>query len=472
MPSIESFDFSKLVNNQQYGKSFLVGFDETEHGPCLTVHASKTSMSRQQSRHLAQYLRGQSQFNRCEVKRYRPKALDRARSLEAFLAPYDHDKLVFDPTGAFARAANLLKFAQEMRRNFSYDVDSMLWHGRMCTLYVVLDHSALPDSQTARLETLNQIEADIQKTLVAVCGAEVAHFVKGVRVGFHMPSIAATPIDNASLKATGASLKTTGSLLEKVKASAVTSALAALFGVGVLGAAQAEEPLALPLRAVSSTNSDIAFMGGVREDEATFLANGAVTVPFGERFGGKLEGTAGTSNNAFMGGAAAHLFWRNPKVGLFGLTGGFATVEPDAMSSETIGVIAAEGEMYFEQATLSGMAGHQFSDDDDNDGFVGRLDISWYASKDLLVSVGASSNPQHDILGHAGFEYRPGFEAIPGLSIFAEGAVGENNYNRVYGGIRIYFGASESLKDRHRYDTFKSHLSATSITDAAREYGS
>src|SRR5690606_26316383 len=51
-------------------------------------------------------------------------------------------------------------------------------------------------------------------------------------------------------------------------------------------------------------------------------------------------------------------------------------------------------------------------------------------------------------------EFRPGFEAMPGMSFFLDGQVGEDNHHSVLAGVRFYFGESTTLIDRHRRDDF------------------
>ena len=53
-----------------------------------------------------------------------------------------------------------------------------------------------------------------------------------------------------------------------------------------------------------------------------------------------------------------------------------------------------------------------------------------------------------------GIEWQPPVHALAGLTIFADGAVGEDDYESVLGGMRFYFGESgfKSLKRRHRED--------------------
>ena len=54
-----------------------------------------------------------------------------------------------------------------------------------------------------------------------------------------------------------------------------------------------------------------------------------------------IDGLAATAYNSFSGGGAAHLFWRNPQIGLFGPIAALAGVR-----GATIGWYGAEGEIY------------------------------------------------------------------------------------------------------------------------------
>jgi len=100
------------------------------------------------------------------------------------------------------------------------------------------------------------------------------------------------------------------------------------------------------------------------------------------------------------------------------------------------------------------IAGGQVSDDVDS-GLFGRLDFEWYAHDDLMVSLGGEYEPVHEGMLNAGVEYQPGLVEVPGLSLFAEASVSDDQ-DQIFGGVRYYFGAPKSLKDRHRYDTFRS----------------
>lgn len=460
MRSVSSVEFARMFQCSEFGRSFLVGMDSSESGAQrVSVHASRVSMTRKQSRYLSRMLRQKLHVKTCRIKRYGVRTLERARSLETFMAPYQHDHILYDPTGVFDRASRLLRFATEIRAELDGAVDKLLWQGDKSALIVVLNNDNTGDQWRFGGASPVTIEASIRSLLSKTCDGDSTDFIRAVRVGYAVPNIAATPIDQLSLNSQDG-------VLEWLKSRTGTSALAALIGVGAVATAQAQD--ATPGLAVSGVNGEWGLMGGSLNGDTAFMTEGALTFPINHQFGARLDGTLGARDGNFLGGAAAHFFWRDPDKGLLGVAGGFANTDTNSstVGSSDVGAFVGEGELYLENLTVSGLAGYQFSDGAGNDGFLGRLDFEWYATDDLLLTAGAETNPVHDLLGRVGVEYRPGLEALPGLSFFADGAFGENDFYRAYGGIRLYFGSSTTLKDRHRRDTFRSHLLSTRLTDS------
>ena len=74
-----------------------------------------------------------------------------------------------------------------------------------------------------------------------------------------------------------------------------------------------------------------------------------------------------------------------------------------------------------------------------------------FGPKSRILAVDTSF-PPGDGYARFGAEYQPAGWGVPGLTLFADGRVGEHDYSRVIGGLRLYFGGAKSLKDRHRLD--------------------
>lgn len=446
-------------------RPFLVGEDLTARGRVLTIHIACSKLTFAQKRHLRRAIVATGNYADCVVRRYSPVALEKARSLQKFIRPFLHNTLHFDPTCAFGRARSLVALAGEIRLELGASTSALFWDGQSSKIHICLNAEVMPRDQAERRSVVTSLQNAVGKIVSETRSDEGSGYIKGVHLSIGEPRIAAVPIDDASLPKR--------SYLTQLKKSSVISALATAFGIGGLAVANAGQ--STHHKAVSEPNAKFSVLGGVRDDEETFLSEGALTVPLGEQFGAHFEGTAGVSNDAFMGGATGHLFWRNPLYGLFGITAGYGSAKHGGANSKTrgAGLVAAEGEVYLGQVTLSSLAGYQFGDNGGKDGFTGSLGIGLYATENLLLTLSGETNPNYDALGRLGIEYLPGFAAIPGLSFFAEGAYGDHDYYRVFAGIRFYFGPSPTLLQKHRFDTYRSHQLATRLAESAtRRYGS
>lgn len=434
----------------------MIALDSTEASePVVTIHASNASMSKRQARLLKAEVAKKSAIIKVVLNRYSMKALERPKSLEAFLSPFKHEQIVLDPTGAFARSEKLVSFATQVRELCEGQIRKVLWHSQNATLNIVFDRSVFSNDRTTRTRELVSCERKIRLTLLEIFGPDTASFVRSMQLGFSEPASGTTPVD---IQSSSIPVKSTQSVGYARKLGTALSALAASLSIGALSTAHGQELGTAP--AVSSGNGELSVKSGVVDDEPASIADIMLTVPLGEQIGAKIDGVFGTIDDNKFAGGATRLFWRNPHHGAFGVMGGYWAFERDQQGGgtewEDVGIAAIEGELYLSQTTLSGMAGVQFSSDMD-EGFVGQLELQQYITDDFLVKVGVETNPQHDVLGTSEVEYRPGFAALPGLSLFVDGAVGENDYYRAFGGIRLYFGESDTLKKRHRFDTYRSY---------------
>ena len=77
--------------------------------------------------------------------------------------------------------------------------------------------------------------------------------------------------------------------------------------------------------AVDGVNWKVDGLGGSIANGGFGAGRGAVTVPLGGQFGFQLDGIAGGFDDRFFGGAAGHLFWRDPARGLIGLYGSYTS---------------------------------------------------------------------------------------------------------------------------------------------------
>lgn len=211
-------------------------------------------------------------------------------------------------------------------------------------------------------------------------------------------------------------------------------------------------PTVLP--AVSGVNGKISVEGGLFDEEGFGALSGSISLPLGHRFGVQIDGSVGTLDEEFFGSAGGHLFWRDPSYGLLGVYGSFTAI--DGIDGE-VSRIGVEAEYYWNQITLKGVAGAEFIDvgapaNYDETNFFAFSDLSYYAIDDLELSVGHRYTGEKHALA-LGVEYQLNQQVFSsGVSLFAEGRIGEDNYQGAWAGVRMYLGDEKSLIRRHRED--------------------
>lgn len=209
------------------------------------------------------------------------------------------------------------------------------------------------------------------------------------------------------------------------------------------------EPTLLP--AVSGINGKFALNGGSFDEEGFGVVSGALSLPVGHAYGLQLDGMAGVRDGEFVGTGGAHLFWRDPSTALLGLYGAYTHREDLDGYVARIGV---EGEYYMDNWTVSALVGAEFleSGDEDQTEVFAFSDISYYATDNLKLTVGHRYTAERHG-GALGAEFQLDQTLFSsGVSLFAEGRLGEDDYQAAWGGIRFYLGEEKSLIRRHRED--------------------
>lgn len=205
--------------------------------------------------------------------------------------------------------------------------------------------------------------------------------------------------------------------------------------------------------AVSALNGKFALEGGAvgsnGRSAALGAAEGSIAVPLGTHFGAQLDGFAATTNSLFLGGGTAHVFWRDPQVGLVGpiaaLMGG---------GGATIGLYGGEGQLYAGMFSLGGVAGYMSATSPSGNVPSGGLwqgTLTFYPISDLALTAGGGQAAGAGF-GLAQVEYQPDFIAGHNMSFFVDSDIGENGYYRVTGGVRFFFGPEKTLMRRQRED--------------------
>lgn len=223
---------------------------------------------------------------------------------------------------------------------------------------------------------------------------------------------------------------------------------------------------ALVLPAVSGFNGKLEGGGGDLFKKGGGYGMGSFSVPLGQRFGLQVDGAAGVRGGDGFAGGAAHLFWRDPSKGLIGLYGSYSyansvrstIIDPNIplvtiRRGLGIGRGALEAEVYFNSISLEGLAGVEGGNVKTR--FFDMADIAFYATDNFRLSLG-----HRYTLGRHAAAFGAEYQIMPGngISLFAEARAGERNFQAVWGGLRIYFGAEKSLIRRHREDDPRARL--------------
>lgn len=204
--------------------------------------------------------------------------------------------------------------------------------------------------------------------------------------------------------------------------------------------------------AVSGVNGKLDYSGGNMDSFEGRNVSGSVSLPLTPDFGLQVDGLYSRISRRDFYGAGVHLFWRDWDTGLLGVTA--ATVHEDGIDAFAGGL---EAECYFEQLTLAAQAGLTSIEydvgpvpfiDTDVTGLYAGLELRYYPVEDLMVSGGYDHVFDNELLT-ARLEY---LTPVRGMSVFAEFARGEHDYDHALFGLRFYLGDKKSLQRRRRED--------------------
>ncbi|HEY3760505.1 MAG TPA: hypothetical protein VGN23_02040 [Verrucomicrobiae bacterium] len=206
-----------------------------------------------------------------------------------------------------------------------------------------------------------------------------------------------------------------------------------------------------PTKAVSEINGKLTYAGGLMDGFAGQNFDGSVTIPIMHQFGFQADGLYSRISNLSFDGGAGHLFWRDPQIGLLGITGGYLYRE--GVDTYQVGV---EGEYYWRRFTFSAFGGVgsikyaqpvPFISTDPTRAIV-RVSAGFYPVDNLLTKVSYTREFNNNLLeGNLEFQ-----TPIRGLALTGEAAIGSHHYDQMLFGITYYFGRNKSLIDRHRQD--------------------
>jgi len=342
--------------------------------------------------------------------------------LERLVARFAGDEIAYDPTGAVANARALVAAGQALRSALAEKLFGLYYTPRQRTFVVALKPAGLATGDKIKIGTLAAVErtvADAMRTAFAAAPNDCP----AIRVGFGLPQTDLVAIDRHSVAGWGARA---ARFIRRVW-KPVT--LAALFGAGMTGSAAARDP------AVSQVNLKVTGLTGEVSGDGAWVFGGALTAPLGQYTGIQLEAGGGGLDGDTAWGGAAHIFTRDPDKYLLGL---FAAYGKETDFDIDVTRVGAEAEIYMNQVSVLAQAGYQFSDKLDADTAFGTIDLRWYATDNLALTAGGSF-AENSTEGHLEVEFMPGFSALPGLAFNVRGAIGDNDFDSILGGVTYYF---------------------------------
>lgn len=410
---------------------FMAGIDN-ENDPQLTLHVSAPHRAADAAK-LAQ---AEIAKLGCKLP-VKAKQWDSGRfashgSLQATVNALAHDTIVFDPTAAVWRSQSMVELSGHLRGAMGEKLLGIYLEPKSRTVYLLLKAAAFELDGEAQLEMLTRSARDV---LVAWRQQRRSSIDLSAKLCFELPAYPLVAIDDAS----PAPLASKG-MFRKARLMAASAAVLALTAIGFsAGSARAEGP------AVSGPNLKLDVGGGFYREDGAGMATGVFTFPIGENFGGQIEGAIGTLDEDFAWGGGGMAYWRDPDVALAGLF-----ISHGAVGDDNTTRYGGVGKVYLGQFDISGQAGYQ-THDQDSDGAFGNLEIGFYPVDDLRIALGGDLNRVANF-AYTGIEFRPGFEALPGMTLFLDGQLGQHDHSGVMAGIRFYFGESTTLIDRHRRD--------------------
>gem|GEM_PF-963933 len=213
------------------------------------------------------------------------------------------------------------------------------------------------------------------------------------------------------------------------------------------------------LPAISAVNVRLDGAGGVSNGSGAGYVSGAVNAPIDDAFGLQANGFSGSRGSDMFLGGSSSAFWRDPSKGLVGLYGSASRSNGPTLTNPfgyTEGKVGAIAQFYANRFSIEAAAGFQRFDLANK--FFDAVDFVYYPTDNWRVSVGHRRDYGRDALA-LGTEYKLATRGDLGLSLFAEGRVGQKSELSALAGLKVYFGAdNKSLLRRQREDDAPSYL--------------
>ena len=233
--------------------------------------------------------------------------------------------------------------------------------------------------------------------------------------------------------------------MRRISKTLAANVVSAMVAVGVLVASAVTSMSEGP--AVSDINAKLSLFGGSVNDSTSDSLGGlagSFTMPLAHTLGLQLDAGYARIGDGNFGSGGAHLFWRDPTVGLFGVYAGYAHLD---LSGTDVGFgrTGLEAQYFTRSLTLDLAGGVKFGDIEQG---YGRARLQFYPTDNLMLRGGWLYEGAN--FGTLGIEYQFASSRDTGVALFADTNLGNSDSYSVVAGVRVMFGQDMTLKDRHR----------------------
>lgn len=367
------------------------------------------------------------------------RKMDAARSLEHLVDYLGSGETIYDPSGVGMRAAAILSLTRAVAASRKVRFRLALYDARHRKIVFVLHR---PAGGLAQVNAVLREAQHVFRALVSELDFGEG-FSPAVAFIFTRPRGQFVPVDRRS-----ASRLWRNRIVQKAKRLVAFSA----------GAATAMSHTAVYANE-NNVVGQVSGFGGVSQGDGGGGGEFVLGVP-GDDIGFQAEGAIADIDGTTTGEVAAHIYHRDPESGLIGITGRWNDL--GSLERWQVGV---EAERYFDNVTLVGEVGFEDSTSRSGD-IYGLAGLGIYPSPNSsLYVIGGYTLGEGVVQGS--FEVQPAADALPGLSIFADGGIGVSGDGFASVGVRFTFGKPASLIDRDRSQLVRRKLNPMALDSSS-----
>lgn len=226
-------ELAHALSDERCGLYFLAGLDGGTSGDSariVTVHLAERTVDPDQVRFIEDAVRRIDPGLDVSIVSHSTGELHAPDSLESFAGLFYHDRILADPTGAFARGSELLALARGMRAELGGSLNRILWRAEDAALIVVAAASATHAAPSGKPAVLDDWSDNVRAIVDWSVSADLKRVIRSVRIVAEVPSGRYVPVDKASVVAPVRRGNPVGIL-------ARIASVAAMLGLGTVAAA-------------------------------------------------------------------------------------------------------------------------------------------------------------------------------------------------------------------------------------------